>query len=137
MGTKLNSMKRIILACGVILLVSCKTSKSAVEKNTYVKEFKLTYFCDCLKHGFNNSTEVNALLKSDKSHFGELILGRKYSFIDSLAIETSKQIKLDSIQSYASRSEGTQGKKVFSKCLSEYSSKWLERLAKRAYRKRN
>jgi len=62
-------------------------------------------------------------------------LGDKYLFIDSLAKNTASKIKLDSIYAIGKIAEGLQGKKVFSTCLRDYNSNWLDLMAKSQYKK--
>ena len=130
-------MKTITNLICFSFLFSCSTIRnSAKEEDIYIKEFKFAYFAGCLKHGFDNSNEIRKLLEIDKSGYGELILGEKYFFIDSLARITAKKIKLDSLNSIGKVAEGTEGKQVFSECLCNYNSKWLDSIAKSENTKR-
>nr|WP_315175382.1 hypothetical protein [uncultured Flavobacterium sp.] len=130
-------MKKLITIFYIFIVFSCSTTRTTQEnKNIYIDEFKLKYFAGCLKHGFDNSNEIRKLLEIDKSGYGELILGEKYFFIDSLARITAKKIKLDSLNSIGRKAEGSAGKHVFSECLCNYNSKWLDSIAKSENTKR-
>ena len=118
------------------MLLSCSATKERKEiKKIYINEFKFRYFTSCIKNGFNNSKEVQTLFEVDNSGYSEPILGDKYLFIDSITKITVKKIKLDSLNSIWKKAEGTQGKKVFSTCLCEYNSNWLDSIAKSEYKK--
>ncbi len=118
------------------MLLSCSVTKEEkVLKKIYIKEFKYRYFASCVKNGFDNSKEVQTLFEVDNSGYGEPILGDKYLLIDSIAKITAKKIKLDSVNSIGKIAEGVQGKKVFSTCLCEYNSNWLDSIAKNEYKK--
>ena len=117
------------------LITGCSAERRAFSaKNVYKETFKQTYYLACLKYGFNNSPEINKLLKEDKSGFGELILGEQYFYIDSLARMAAERMKDDSVRTAGKRAEGADGKRVFSTTLHDYNSKWLNTLAKKAWR---
>lgn len=129
---------RAVSICAIISIVTagCFAQKRPQsEKEIYIEEFKFRYYEGCLKYGFNNSAEINKLLSEDKSGFSELILGEGYLVIDSLARVAGIKIQTDSANSIGKRAEGAQGKRVFSTCLSSYESKWLDSLARNAYKK--
>ncbi|TRX29907.1 hypothetical protein FNW52_20470 [Flavobacterium sp. ZT3R18] len=129
-------MKNITYLLCVLFLFSCSTIRnSKKDKDIYIEEFKFAYFAACLNHGFDNSKEIKKLFEIDKSGYGELILGEKYFFVDSLARITAKKIKLDSLNSIGRKAEGSDGKHVFSECLCTYNSKWLDSIAKSENRK--
>jgi hypothetical protein len=124
--------------CTIIFATAISSSaqkKVQSEKEIYIEEFKFRYYEGCLKYGFNNSAEINKLLKEDQSGFSELILGDRYIVIDSLARVAGAKMQADSASSVGKRAEGAQGKRVFSTCLSSYESKWLDSLARDAYKK--
>lgn len=95
----------------------------------------MVYFCDCLKHSFGNSDEIKKILKADNSRYSELILGDNYLLIDSLAIKTAEKIDKDSVDYSMGKAESANGKKIFSECLLNYNSEWLNALAKKEYNK--
>lgn len=128
-------MKKIVTFIILIQLQQSFSQKIETPKQIYIDEFKMVYFCDCIKHGFNNSKEIKNILKADNSTYSELILGNRYLLIDSLAIQAAEKIKTDSILFSKNRAEGAKGKKVFAECLSNYQSKWLHNLAKKEYKK--
>ena len=129
-------MKSKLLVFSFLLFLSCSATKEEKQlKKIYINEFKYRYFASCIRNGFNNSREVQSLFEIDNSGYGEPILGDKYLLIDSIAKNAVKKIKLDSINSTGKMAEGAQGKKVFSTCLYDYNSNWLDSIAKSEYKK--
>ncbi|MGM0635336.1 MAG: hypothetical protein ACQESK_04680 [Bacteroidota bacterium] len=89
------------------------------------------YFKKCLKLGFNESKEIKSVLKEDKSGASDFALGiENYRLLDSLAEETSKKIKTDSVQSLSEAHQSAQGKKVFENCLCNFNGNLLDSIAK-------
>ena len=118
----------------LLLFFNCKTTKEINER--YLSEFKNMYFIECIQHGFNNNKEINFLLKQDKSLNSDFILGIKtYNLIRKLAKKTAKEIYFDSIKSMKYAHKSNKGKKVISKCLYVYKSKYLDSIAKRQFKK--
>lgn len=129
-------MKSTLIVFSFLMLLSCSATKEEKElKKIYITEFKFRYFASCIKNGFDNSKEAQTLFEVDNSGYAEPILGDKYLFIDSIAKITAKKIKLDSLNSIGKKAEGVKGKKVFSTCLCEYNSNWLDSIAKSEYKK--
>jgi hypothetical protein len=130
-------MKKAIFLFVVIALYSCKTynvEKKLSDKQIYVYNFKGSFLRSCLKKGFNNNSEINNLLKSDKSYISDFMLSEKgYKKIDSLAKYISQEIKYDSIKSIKRRAEGSVGKRVIEKCICFYESKKLDSIANQMY----
>ncbi len=115
-----------------ILFSSCKTQKNLRERLIIVEDYKKVYFKNCLGYGFNNSKKVNEILDEDFSLNSDFIQGkRNYLILDSLAKVTNKEIKKDSIQFY--NDWKVRGKRVLTKCLNGYTSKWLDSMAKTTY----
>lgn len=97
-------------------------------------EFKLRYFEACLEKGFDNE-QIHYLNGLDKSGMSERILALdNYVFIDSLAFKTTRDVEKVSSMAGGQIAEGSEGKHVYSECLSNYQSKWLDKLAKKKYR---
>jgi len=127
-------MKKLFLLFSLIIVFCCKQLKQRYESQSdkyFIENFKQVYFSLCLRYSFNNSDEINKILKEDMSSSSDFLLGiENYKFIDSLSKITAKQIKKDSIESIIKRAEGSRGKRVFKRCLDDYTSKWLDSLAK-------
>ncbi|MEE9406880.1 MAG: hypothetical protein V3V28_02275 [Polaribacter sp.] len=116
----------------VSIFASCKTQKNLRERLFLVEDYKKVYFGSCLGYGFNRSKAIIEILQQDNSISSEYLQGRRnYRIIDSLAKLTAKEIKLDSI---AVNYDETRGKRVFSKCLKGYNSKFLDSMAKTTYK---
>jgi hypothetical protein len=132
-------MKKALFFYVVIALYGCKSyhvEKKLSDKQIYVYNFKGSFLRSCLKKGFSNNSEINNLLKSDKSYISDFMLSEKgYKKIDSLAESISQEIKNDSIQSVNKRAEGSVGKRVIEKCICFYESKKLDSIANQMYLK--
>lgn len=125
---KNNYFTAIIL---LIIITSCSTQKNLRERLFLVSDYKKVYFKNCLGHGFNNSKAIIEILQQDNSISSEYLQGRKnYRIIDSLAKLTAIEIKIDSIKN---NYPDSRGKRVFSKCLKGYNSKFLDSIAKTTY----
>ena len=125
---KINYFIAIILG---VTLTSCSTQKKLRERLFLVSDYKKVYFGSCLGYGFNRSKAIIEILQQDNSVSSEFLQGRRnYRIIDSLAKLTAKEIKLDSI---AINYDDNRGKRVFSKCLKGYNSKFLDSIAKTTY----
>jgi len=136
----MNKMvKKILFGFCFVVISSCmaqKNNKVMAQETFWVNEFKEVYFKRCLKHGFNNRSEINQILSQDKSNSGDFPLGiENYRFIDSMAKVTSKKIKQDSINHPWKKIPDSTGKRVFKYCLDDYTSKWLDSLAKTRLKK--
>lgn len=119
-----------------IIITSCSSLKQEDERQ-YVEEFKYRYFQQCIKKGFNNSTEINTLFEIDKSGYSEPILSdHSYDLINNLSDISYAKMKADSLNSIGRRAEGSAGKRVFYPTLNEFKSKWLDSIAKAEYRKK-
>lgn len=129
-------MKKILVLASVgSLLLSCSATQfnrtqRRQMKDTYVYEFKMTYFKKMLLAGFGNSNEIKMVVAQDHSNFGEIVLTQDdYRFIDSLVASDLAKIRADSAASY-SKAEGAAGKRVFDRVLEQYQSRWLTNIAK-------
>jgi hypothetical protein len=121
-----------ILIC--IFIFSCKPSHEIVfrkqMKESFIYDFKITYFQKLLLVGYNNSKEISTIVRNDQSGFGEIILSvDDFRILDSIVNAHNKIMIVDSINGKM-RAEGTQGKRVLGFALNNYNSKWLDSLAK-------
>ncbi|HEX2682718.1 MAG TPA: hypothetical protein VHL77_02225 [Ferruginibacter sp.] len=99
-------------------------------KESFIYDFKITYFKKLLLAGYNNSAAVNSLIKSDHSGFAEIILSPgDYHLLDSIVHRDNVLMVKDSIDGY-NRAEGAQGKRILKYALDKYQSSWLDSLAK-------
>lgn len=132
-------MKKIFVGFCFIIITSCAAQKNdSVHKyETFlISDFKSVYLKRCLKYGYNNSNEVNMILAQDKSNSMDFALGiENYKLIDSLSIITAKKIKKDSTAHPWKKTPDSAGKRVFKFCLDDYTSKWLDSLAKSRFNK--
>lgn len=130
-------MKKALFFYVVIALYGCKShhvEKKLSDKQIYVYNYKGSFLRSCLKKGFSNNSEINNLLKSDKSYISDFLLSEKgYKKIDSLAESISQEIKYDSVNSIKKRAEGSVGKRVIEKCICFYESKKLDSIANQMY----
>jgi hypothetical protein len=130
-------MKKTIIFYIVIALYGCKSynvEKKLNDRQIYVYNFKGSFIRSCFYKGFNNNSEINKLLKSDKSYISDFMLGEKgYKKIDSLAKSISQEIETDSIESINNRAEGSIGKRVIEKCICFYESNKLDSIANKMY----
>ena len=136
-------MKQLLFIVLIFFTISCSPKKEIsqdnlnsdklIEQNSeedykqiYLNEFKLFYFKSCLKHGFDNNESIKALNNIDNSGYAEPILGMTYLTIDSLAkFEYKKMYRAE-----GEVAEGAEGMHVYSTCLTAYTSKWLDSLAR-------
>jgi hypothetical protein len=99
-------------------------------KESFIYDFKITYFRKLLLAGYNNSDDARSLIRKDQSGFGEIILSMDdYSLLDSI-VKLDNDFMVKDSASGSSRAEGTQGKRVLGYALTKYESKWLDSLAK-------
>lgn len=125
----------LICLCLLWTLTRCKSmqrtrSLKADYKSTYIAQFKLTYFQQLLKKGYNNSPAIQEILGSDHSGFTEQILNENdYLLIDSLTTADNHAMKLDSAQG-EQRAEGAQGKRPLGYIVELFNSKQLDSLAR-------
>lgn len=122
-----------------MLFIGCSVSSSDKRKQhykeAYIHEVKLVYFKNCLKNSFDNDA-IKKLNRIDKSTMTDAPLGiQLYEKLDSLAEYTAKKIIQDSIQVKGRVAEGAEGKHVYTTCLNEYKSHWLDSLARVEYKK--
>jgi hypothetical protein len=133
-----------IIIYSFILLVSmsglqCKsshnsTSQKAMYKSIYIDQFKLTYFRQFLKKGYNNSTAIQEIISTDHSGFTEPILNEDdYNLIDSLTTVENEKMKIDSANGNR-RAEGAQGKRPLGFIVDRLSNKWLDSLARQRFK---
>ncbi len=98
-------------------------------KSIYMDQFKLTYFRQALKKGYNNSSAIREIISLDHSGFTEQILTEDdYKLIDSLMTVDNNAMKIDSING-GRRAEGAQGKRPLGFILGRLGSKWLDSIA--------
>ena len=117
----------------IFLTFGCTVHRKDV-KNNYVTEFKYRYFQESLKKGFNNNVEIIKLFEIDHSGYTEPILSdESYNLINKLARKANEIMVQDSLRFIGRRAQGGIGKRVFSKCLSDFNSKWLDSIAKDEY----
>ena len=118
------------------MTLSCESTRrtqslKAQYKEIYLDQFKLTYFRQLLKKGYNNSNAVQEIFQGDNSGFTEPILtGEDYKLIDSLTTIDNQRLVADSADGQR-RAEGAQGKRPLGFIMDKLSSKWLDSLAKR------
>jgi hypothetical protein len=102
-------------------------------KDTFIYDFKITYFKKLLLSGYNNSNEIKSLMEGEQSGFGEIILSiDDYNLLDSIVNLDNAAMVKDSLNGNR-RAEGTQGKRVLGYALDRYNSKWLDNLARARY----
>lgn len=110
------------------------TSQKAMYKSIYIDQFKLTYFRQILRKGYNNSEAIQEILSLDNSGFTEPILTQDdYKLIDSLTTADNERMKIDSTEGDR-RAEGAQGKRPLDFTLDRLNSKWLDSIANRRYK---
>jgi len=151
----------------IILLISCliflsfsffnsnenKTESKKDFKNTQISdnlpEFKLSFFCMCLKEAHEGSAAINEILQNDISQGRDFPLGiHNYRLIDSLAREVNNMILKDSIQRTKyfcsrcdeeefnrKRTNGLIGKRIMTHCLDYYESEELDSIGRKALSK--
>ncbi len=126
--------KYTILISLFLILLSCKSSHvityNKQMKESFIYDFKITYFKKLLLAGYNNSDAATSLVRGDQSGFGEIILSPDdYSLLDSIVRVDNEVMIKDSLNGNR-RAEGTRGKRVLRFALNKYESKWLDSLAK-------
>jgi hypothetical protein len=106
------------------------SSLKAQYKDTYLNQFKLSYFRQLLAKSYNNSNNVREIINADHSGFTEPILTEDdYKLIDSLTTIDNQHLIADSIEGRR-RAEGAQGKRPLGNIMDKLTSKWLDSLAK-------
>ena len=131
-------MRRLLYFFVIAIMISCTNQKEiAANKEIYVKEFKLMYFQQCLRHGYDNSIAIKEILNTDKSNYGEPILVGLHPLIDSLArTKREKTILQSNIEEKKGKHYGgTLSEHIIANCLCEYNSKWLDAIVKSEYKK--
>lgn len=132
---------KIIYSCLIffLLLLSCQATYQVGRKNemktTYLRVFKITYFKNILKEGFNNTEAIKSIVDNQFSGYGEpLIYLEDLKLIKNLAVEANIKLTKDSIERVGRVVEGLEGKHVIAYALEVYNSKWLDSLAKARYK---
>ena len=106
------------------------SSQEAQYKDTYLNQFKLSYFRQLLAKSYNNSNNVREIINADHSGFTEPILTEDdYKLIDSLTTIDNQHLIADSTEG-RHRAEGAQGKRPLGYIMDKLTSKWLDSLAK-------
>jgi hypothetical protein len=118
----------IALLLLLLTFTQCTTSRESMLKQqhqeVYIEEFKLIYFQKLLQAGFNNSEEVNSLIRFDKSGFAEPVLSLEdYQLIERMVLADQQQMRADSLARIGRVAEGAEDKHVFSHILSKLESK--------------
>lgn len=128
-------MKKLSLLL-LLILCSCSSSRNNdnAYKEIYLSDFKIKYLEACLIHGYKDNKAIKKLIVQDINGFGVPILGKAYDLVDSLTLQSVKQIEKDSIDREGKVAEGGNGKKVLKHCLCFYNSKWLDSIAKTNYK---
>lgn len=128
-------MKKLSLLL-LLVLCSCSSTRNndTAYKEIYLSDFKIKYLEKCLIHGYKDNESLKKLIADDMNGFAEPILGTAYGLVDSLALQSVKQIEKDSINREGKVAEGGNGKKVLKHCLCYYNSKWLDSIAKANYK---
>lgn len=133
--TTIKAALYFILFTTSIIIPSCESSRrtsslKAQYKNTYLDQFKLTYFRQLLVKSYNNSNVVQEIINTDHSGFTEPILtDEDYKLIDSLTTIDNQHLIADSTEGRR-RAEGAQGKRPLGYIMDKLASKWLDSLAK-------
>ena len=130
---------RYLIIITLFYLFGCKPLFKPSESNNsiktlYINEFKLIYFEELLKKGFNSDTGYLQATRIDRSNFTEPILSKDdLKLIDSITFIDNQKMVTDSIQSIINRAEGAVGKQVFKYSLDRYQSRWLDSIAKNRF----
>lgn len=129
------NMKSKISILFCIVLIGCSHSKEMTYnkhmKESFLEEFKVTYFKKLMSEAFNKSPEIKTVLFYDKSGYSEPILSlQDMNLIDSLVKMDNQTLVKDSINRIGHTAEGSQGKHIFSYALYKIESKWMDSLAK-------
>jgi len=128
-----------LLTVAVLLCLGCKISKSSKSykhsfKDVYVKQFKLTYLQRLLIKSYNNSNDIQNILRFDKSGFTEPLLTMyDVKLIDSLTKIDNLKLATDSAKSIGMVAEGAEGKHVLEFVIEKIESRWLDSLANNRY----
>lgn len=127
-------MKVFIKLLVLFICVSCSSLRYEKQyKQVYIQDFKMFYFTNCLKYGFNNN-EINILNNLDGSGMTEPILGANvYKSIDSLVFKKNRERINLSVSNSTSKAEGAT-EPIYFNCLCDYNSKWLLLEAKKFYK---
>ena len=126
---------RYLVITILTFLFGCKQNDIKTERHTsmktlYTDEFKLVYFEELLKKGFNSDKGYLQATSIDRSHFTEPMLSPDdFKLIDSITFQDNQKMVLDSIQSVLTRAEGAVGKQVFKYTLDQFQSRWLDSIA--------
>lgn len=120
-----------MLGCGL----SFEATYQKQMKESFIHEFKLTYFQKLFYEGFNRPKEIKQLFMKDGSGFSEPLLSKEdLTLIDSFVNLDNQLMYKDSIDRIGRVSEGAQGKHVLDFALSKYESRWLDSLARIRYK---
>ena len=136
----LSALRHYALLTFLILIcVQCQSTKRTrflrkEYKSIYIDQFKLTYFRQMLKKGYNNSQAIQEIIISDHSGFTEpILIDDDYKLIDSLTTVDSQKMAIDSIEGKR-RVEGAQGKRPLGFIIGKLNSKWLDSIANKRYK---
>ena len=142
-NSKLKLISKIIccfLTTISLFFTSCETPQSSTSRKTmfkeiYVDQFKLVYLRSLLIKSYNNSNDIQNIIKLDKSGFTEPILtSDDYKLIDSLTMIDNTKLTTDSTNSIGTVAEGAEGKHILGYVVKKLESRWLDSLAKKRYK---
>ncbi|MBK9255165.1 MAG: hypothetical protein IPM42_06715 [Saprospiraceae bacterium] len=132
MDTGITYKYILIILTHIIIFNGCRSPTVSISPDEYqnIREFKLNYFVNCMKYGFNNSEAFLDLESLDISQMADFPLGiNGYQLADSMARITYSLIQNDSIN-ISKRFDYMIGKKrVFGICLDNFESHRLDSLA--------
>jgi hypothetical protein len=132
MGTKLK-----ILSILFVLLFSCKSntiySDRTYKRNTLegnIKFFKMQVYCACLRNAYENKDIMREMWKEDLlATFDGLASEQTQKTVDSLGSLIARTIKPEENPDFEGK------KRITVKCLEYYTSKELDNIARKRFKK--
>ena len=128
----MKAKELIVMFCLILIGYNsqCQTTYMKQMKESYLYDFKMSYFKTLLYEAFNRSNEIKKILLLDRSGYGEMILSYEDNkLIDSLVKIDNQIMVRDSLNTIGRVGEGAEGKHVFVYAIGRYQSKWLDSIA--------
>lgn len=133
MDTKL----KLVFIIPLLLLISCKVNNSNSERayNKSVKEgsikyFKMQVYCSCLRNSYENKDIMKEIWKEDLLAVFDDISGPDIQkTVDSLGRIVAQTIKPEEYPDFEGK------KRITVKCLEYYTSKELDNIAHKRFKK--
>jgi hypothetical protein len=135
--TGMSVKLKLLFITSFLLLISCKANNSNSERafNKRVKEgnikyFKMQVYCSCLNNAYENKDIIKSIRTEDLlAVFDDLSSPDIQKTVDSLGKIVAQTIKPEEYPDFEGK------KRITVKCLEYYTSKELDNIARKRFKK--